>query len=78
MAEIVKGFKFERAKRSSYKWDEWLNGKTWRLVRGVDFTSTLWAFRTALYNAAKARGLTAQTHLDGDDAIVIQASKADA
>ena len=78
MAEVVKGFKFERSKRSTYNWDQWLNGKAWRLVRGVDFTSTIWAFRTALYNAAKVRGLTAQTHLDGDNAIVVQATAKDA
>jgi hypothetical protein len=50
-----------RAQRS-YPWDEWTDGSSYTLVRGVDFDIELEVFRNKLYAQAKKRGLRVHTH----------------
>lgn len=64
--------------QSKYPWDQWFNGKKWVLEPGVDFTSEIRSFRTALYNAARDRGKHVKTrYLEEDNRLVIQVYKSD-
>lgn len=78
MAEKITGFKFGSTQSTGYKydWSEWLNGEVWKLVRGTDFETHPTALRTAIYNAAKSRGLKAKTSVLDENTIVVQALKA--
>ena len=49
-----------------YPWDEWLDGQTWRLVRGEDFTTQINSFRSTAIIRAKARGVKLKTVVDGE------------
>lgn len=45
----------------SYPWDDWLDGSTWRLERGVDYKVATTAMRAYVYRAARARGVDVET-----------------
>lgn len=72
MAEILDQFPF-RSQRSSQPWDQWLDGRIWKLTAGVDFTGALSTFRTRLFTIGKNRGLSVQTKIVSPNEIVIQA-----
>lgn len=61
MAEKLDSFEFSGNKRTGrrpkYPWDEWLNGATWKLERGIDFHVPAKSFRTSLYAQARKRGM---------------------
>jgi hypothetical protein len=63
-----------RAKgRSKYPFDEWFNGKIWRLDAGEDFSSAPETFRTTLSKTARARGIKIRTAMVNDKkSIVVQ------
>jgi hypothetical protein len=35
-----------------YPWDQWLNGETWEIVHGVDFTCTMNSMETSIRRTA--------------------------
>ena len=61
-----------RGKQSrKYPWKEMLNGKTWLLVRGEDYTVTDEAMRSAAYMYARRKSLLVTTH-SGEQGIYVR------
>lgn len=63
---------------TKYPWDEWLDGKPWRIKpkddRGGDFTADIATMRTYIYAQARKRGLKAALTVEvAPEAIVFQA-----
>lgn len=63
----------QATKRGKYPWDEWLNGESWRLTRGVDFQVSLQALRAAASQAAKRQGCRVTTRKVNDTTLVLRA-----
>ena len=64
MAERLSGRKWPgRGSDGKYPWDEWLDGSTWQLTPGEDFTVEGAAFRAAVHQAAGRRGGHARTSM---------------
>lgn len=76
MAERLEGYVFDN--RQKHPWAKWMNGSTWRLRRGEDFTCTMKSFRVLIYRRAKEAGLHVHISEREADAFVIQAYKKDA
>ena len=75
MAEILENHPFNRRGfQAKYPYDEWFDGRIWKLVKGTDYTSTLGSIRASLYGTAAKRGLVVRTSviMDGQG-IVVQA-----
>jgi hypothetical protein len=74
MAEVLDGFPKgnRKGKRNDPKWNQWLDGRVWKLVRGVDFSCAPQSFRANAHSRAECRGLKIRGVIDGD-IIVIQA-----
>jgi len=74
MAEIITEMPQSFAKRSKYPWDEWLDGKSRKLIGGVDFQLSAWQFRHSCFQACAARGLRISCRLDiRNDTVYLQA-----
>lgn len=59
-----------------YPYDEWFDGGVWKLQMYEDFFVRPSSMQSAVYQAARKRGLGVRTHLPStDDAIYIQAYK---
>ena len=70
MAEVLEDFEF--SKRSvKYNYDEWFNGKIWKLTEGVDFDIKVFSMCQNLNNECKRRGYTYKIKVL-ENAIVIQ------
>lgn len=52
-------------RRRRYPWDEWLDGSTWLLEHGEDFTVAAETMRVMVYQNATKRGLKVTTELHG-------------
>jgi hypothetical protein len=81
MAEEI-GDEYDFTVRSTvptkYPWDEWCNGKVWKVEEGTDFQMAAKSFRNYLHNVAKNRsdrgiGLGVED-LSEDHAILVQAT----
>lgn len=74
MAEVIKKFEFSPGRGNGrYPWNEWLDGRAWKLKFGTDFRCGMTAFRASCYGAAARTGKTCRTEAVGEDEIVIQA-----
>jgi hypothetical protein len=51
---------------ASYPWDEWLDGRVWRLTRGEDFHSKPRYFGNMAQVSGARRGVKVETRVDGD------------
>ena len=60
---------------SDYPWDDWLNGKIWRLTKGVDFDCLAASLRGGAHAQCRRRGLTLRATVRGD-VVVLWAVKA--
>lgn len=59
-----------------YPYDEWFDGDVWRLKMYEDFFVHPGSMQSAVYQAARKRGLKVRTHIPTtDDALYIQAYK---
>lgn len=56
MAEVLEEFDFRRRGESRYPWDQWFDGRIWKLKQGEDFKCSLNAFYYGAYRAAGKRG----------------------
>lgn len=73
MAEILDefpSFQGGGAGTSKYPWDLWLDGRVWKLTRGVDFYNEPKNFRCQVKNNARVRGKRTTTSVRGDDVII--------
>ena len=59
MASVVDDVSFDGPGRpGKYPWESWLNGQTWELVQGEDFECHSDSMQSAVYAAARRRGLS--------------------
>lgn len=58
-----------------YPWDEWLDGRVWKLVQGTDFHASATAMRTYVYRAAKTREVSVTTRRAAGGVLYIQANR---
>jgi len=73
MAEVLDNHNFsKRGRRAIYPYDDWFDGRIWKLELFVDFDCKPRSIRQALYNAAAKRNLALSTTV-GDDHVIIQA-----
>lgn len=78
VAEELAAYEFPRRGRpTKYCWDQWLDGRIWRLTAEDFMGATPTRFRQAALSAAARRKIPISTHIDGE-AVVIQAQRAEA
>jgi len=71
MSQVIKTFPGVPGRPPVYPWDEWSDGRVWRLTRGEDFNSDPKSFRVLVHRTAKSRGLKARTHIESQDVFVL-------
>jgi hypothetical protein len=74
MAEVVDELPGPARGASIHSWEEWLDGRVWKLTHGVDFEVSMKAFATQAWSAGKRLGVKVATRRQGN-VIYIQASK---
>jgi hypothetical protein len=57
MARVLDDYKPPAYHGTEYPWDQWLNGKSWLLTKGEDFSCTVRSIGVSIRKAAKKRGL---------------------
>ena len=67
MATQLDTFPGPRVPQRRYPWDEWTNGRPWRITRGEDYDISTENMRTNLHMQASSRGRKVQTHRATDD-----------
>jgi len=75
MAEVIDeipAWVFRRGpgRREAYPYDDWFDGRVWRLVSGEDFTVNIRTMRFYIKKAAERRGLQVIVEHDGEVVIV--------
>lgn len=74
MAEPVESMPLTfNGKRAKYPWDEWLDGRVWKLVESDWYGQPIGSFRSTVYNAARARNKKVTFRSDGNGCAYIQA-----
>ncbi len=72
--EVANGYIFPtRSFGQRYDWDLLLDGRIWRCRPGIDFKRKADSFRNSVRYAARQRGLRAQTTVEADGCVVLQA-----
>lgn len=56
-----------------YPWHEWLDGKAWKLKRGVDFTVPAASFASCAISAARSRKLLVSVQRWPGEVVYVQA-----
>ena len=75
MAERLEGVDLSRVRASDYPWEDWADGKVWRLTAGKDFDGSghrFRRFRSACYAAAERLGCRVVTVVSGPDMVDVQ------
>ena len=69
MSEVIEHYEFKpRGTWSKYPWDEWLDGRIWRIYEGTDVRN-IRTFRSYLYNRAYKRGCKIESALENADSM---------
>jgi hypothetical protein len=69
MAEQVKDFDWldhPQGRKNKYPWNEWFNGETWKLERGVDFKVDPKSFRDQAHGRGYYKRHKVRCSIDGD------------
>jgi hypothetical protein len=80
MAEKLENYEFTKVggRLAKYPWGRWLDGSTWRITRGGDFDVEVSSIRSAVTEAARRRGLRAESRIEHDSLIFRATPKEDA
>jgi hypothetical protein len=77
MAKPVKAHDFRRPGRPRlYQWDQWLDGRTWRLTAGEDYSVSTTKMQMTAYQQARRMGLRVRTEVAAGG-LYIQAYRSD-
>jgi hypothetical protein len=66
MAELLKEMPKRRGRGQVHPWDEWADGRVWKVKQGEDFQSAVESFRTQLYGKARALGKKLDIFVEAD------------
>jgi hypothetical protein len=71
MAERLENYEFggRFGRPPKHPWNEWLDGSTWRITRGIDFDARPSSIRQEILQTAARRGLGAETSVEGDSVV---------
>ena len=58
--------------RKYYPWEDWTNGRVWRVCQGQDFLGRASTFRSTLYRRAQRQGLRCRVHEENPSTLVFQ------
>jgi len=72
MAEVLESYAF-RHRKPKYPWDIWLDGRPWRLTKGVDFQCLASSLRATAITQAFRRNKSMQTNCPDENTLVLQA-----
>ena len=72
MAQVLDVLPSQKRRSAKYPYDEWLDGRAWGLVGGVDFTCSPASLRASLAEAARGRNLRLRTRTT-EDGLAVQA-----
>ncbi len=70
MAEVLDNFEW-RKRRGKYPWDQWFDGRIWKVIQGEDFDVAVNSMRAAIYQNAKNNGLNTKITVSQKDGSVI-------
>lgn len=70
MAETIRRHEFV-ARNAKYPWNDWLDGRIWRLTQGKDFRTSISNLVCAAYPAARKRGGRVRTDRKHDPGCII-------
>ena len=73
MATPSKSALVPRNRSTRYPVEEWADGRTWTLKRGVDFTTNVNTARSVVADAGRRAGIRFTTSVRDDDTLQIQA-----
>jgi hypothetical protein len=71
MAEVLDSFLFT-GRGFAYSWDLWLDGRIWKLTKGVDFRCKVHTLQSMASARAKSVGGKCKSHIVDKDTLVIQ------
>ena len=74
MSEVVEDVLWQDRMPGKYPWNEWLDGRSWKLTKGEDFHIQPESFRATISVTAKRRGLKVRTKAF-DGGMFVQAYK---
>jgi hypothetical protein len=66
MAEVVDSIPPRKNGKEKYPWEQWFDGRAWRITRGTDFDVEVAVMRQNIWQAARTRGLAVETRRYGD------------
>lgn len=76
MAKILKDYVFVgRGRASGVRWEQWLDGKVYRLQQGVDFFTSVATARAVFAQHCWRNNLSSRTKQDGEGGLIVQAVK---
>jgi len=70
MPEILDSMPERRGRPQIYPWDEWSDGRVWKLHQGSDFYSEAKSFRVLTHRTAKLYGCKAFTWISDDETVI--------
>lgn len=71
MAEVLENFEFSHGSKAKYPWHQWLDGRIWKLTKGIDFDVSPSSFSVSAHQRANREGKKLRTSTSGDS-ITIQ------
>lgn len=80
MAEVLSDFPYNASHKIQFPWDDWLDGRVWKLKHGEDYHCSTMTMQTKCRVMATSRGLKVRIRWFRDperdaDSLVIQAYK---
>ena len=79
MSEILDDYEWSehiKGRQAKYPWDEWIDGKTRKIVQGEDFTCKVPSMQTLLRDTARFNNMSVRTSVtDEGKAIVFRFSE---
>ena len=72
MAEVLDKWPGGGRGNQKYPFDEWLDGRIWKLVRGTDFENKPSAIRSAAQSFARTRQWKLATSIPDENTLILQ------
>lgn len=79
MATILKSYNWDKISRNTdsrsaaYPWDDWFDGRIWKLKPEKDFTVPAFALERVIRTSANRRGMFVKVRITEDGYVIVQA-----